>query len=144
MWIASKYGFFSIVQKGGPGQWMVRARVKNDLNILADRMHLPHDRVLTTSGTDYAYRMILTEEEKNLVFIILSDSVDYDNFKDAVKHTPNQKNKVGAYMQIWSIMARMQATQPYANHAHQTPKGSREPRWGLYGSREWWQDHLKD
>jgi hypothetical protein len=34
MWLCTKLGFFSIMKKGNPGEWQIRARIKRDLDNL--------------------------------------------------------------------------------------------------------------
>jgi hypothetical protein len=56
MWICSKLGFFSIVRKGEPETWQVRARRKEDLEELFNAIDFDHE-ILTTPGHDYAFRV---------------------------------------------------------------------------------------
>jgi len=98
MWIASKYGYFSIVKKDGG--WHIRARSKEDLELLrtavgGDFVHLV---VHLTPEADYCSRIFVEDdpEGKKLMealFSTLEASIDYPNFKDEVgmpiRLTPN-------------------------------------------------------
>ena len=38
----------------------------------------------------------------------LAATLDYDNFKSKIDRTPDQKSKLDAYHEIWSVMAELQ------------------------------------
>ena len=59
MWIASKNGFFSIVQnRDNKDGVLVRSRVKKDLEEI-----FPTERILHTPGGDYHWRVYATKKE---------------------------------------------------------------------------------
>ena len=64
MWIASKLGFYSIVQKTA-GEWHVRARRRADLvNLLDASCPEPAataDRIEESPAADYRWRIIVTD-----------------------------------------------------------------------------------
>jgi|GEM_PF-1605902 len=100
MWIASKNGFFSIVQhRDDPEQVLVRSRVKKDLEEV-----FPEDRILHTPGGDYHWRVFASKKEVGELLLQLMAELDYPNFKGRIANTPNQKDKLKAYHHIWSIM----------------------------------------
>ena len=107
MWIASKYGFFSIVKKAGV--YHVRARKRSDLVALqirhaairGDSRVFP---ILETPDADYCARMIVDEKTKDDFFDILADSIDYPNFKSMIHESPTQQDKLPWYSAIWRIM----------------------------------------
>ena len=101
MWIASHYGYFSIVKK--EGEFYVRARKEGDLELLKEATGLTN-KILKWKGTDYIARIIVNEEELKIVRDTLFDSITYSNFKDHIKHTPTQKDKVSYYSDIWFVM----------------------------------------
>lgn len=114
MWIASKYGYFSIVKKDGG--WHIRARSKEDLELLrtavgGDFVHLV---VHLTPEADYCSRIFVEDdpEGKKLMealFSTLEASIDYPNFKDEVGKISSQKEKLKYYGRIWSEMMDYQA-----------------------------------
>ncbi|WP_210487244.1 hypothetical protein [Rufibacter aurantiacus] len=105
MWIASKFGFFSIVAK--KDGFHVRARVRQDLEQLMAAVNLA-EPIQVWPEADYRYRVILIAQEIPLVFQALADSIDYNNFKDMIAETPAQGDKYGVYGQIWNIMYHFQ------------------------------------
>jgi hypothetical protein len=118
MWIASKLGFYSIVQKpshldpDGPAVFQVRARDKADLKRLTKEYPT---EIHEYCYSDYPYRIIVpTAEDLAKVMRILGDSIDYDNFKDKIEETPNQKHKLHAYKQLWGLL--------YDSHTKHRPK----------------------
>lgn len=53
MWLMTKHGFYSIVQKK-PDEYHVRARERQDLQNLIDRVPLPDAVIIDTPEADYA------------------------------------------------------------------------------------------
>lgn len=109
MWIASKLGWFSIVLKGE--NYHIRARRKKDLENLLDVVggeSLPPIETWTVS--DYRYRVRIPEASNLIgeVFAVLCCSVDYPNFKSMIAATPDQREKLHAYHEIWATMAALQ------------------------------------
>jgi len=105
MWIASKYGFYSIIQKDDG--FHVRGRLKGDLENLKEHSGLDCE-VLKWDTADYRYRMIVPADKIAGVFTTLLDSIDYSNFKSQIGRTEDQREKLGAYHEIWGIMEAMQ------------------------------------
>lgn len=48
--------------------------------------------------------MIVDEVEKEALFVELSKTVEYGNFKAAIGRTPDQADKAHAYHQVWATM----------------------------------------
>lgn len=100
MWIASKNGFFSIVQhRDDAEQVLVRARVKKDLAEI-----FPEDRIHHTPGGDYDWRVFGSKKEVSEILLQQMAELDYPNFKGKIAKTPSQEDKLQAYHQIWSVM----------------------------------------
>jgi hypothetical protein len=105
MWIASKYGFISIVAHwDDPNVFLIRAREKEDLLALFEE-----EMILETPDADYAFRVLIGKEKAMALLTDMLNEVDYPNFKSAVGRNPDQKHKVHAYQEIWSIMRQFQA-----------------------------------
>lgn len=103
MWLFTIHGFYSIVRKGEV--FHVRAREKADLENLRTLVHgLPAVQD-SYRGSDYPFRLLLAEAQKDAVMAALSKSIGYPNFKSAVGSTPDQRNKLGRYHQVWRVMA---------------------------------------
>lgn len=103
MWLFTVHGFYSIVQKGDV--FHVRAREKADLENL--RELIPGLPTVQDSykGSDYPFRLLLAEDQKNAVVKTLGDSIDYPNFKSAVGQKADQRGKLGKYHEVWGVMA---------------------------------------
>ena len=113
MWVASKHGFFSIVQKG-PNEWHVRARVKQDLENLfraADYRRIDLS-IKEWPKADYRFRVIVGKAVVAKLFVALAESIDYKNFKEQIGDLPDQKDKLSAYGNIWSMMYHFQPWEP--------------------------------
>ena len=106
MWIASKSGFYSIVQtRDNKSVLMVRARAEKDLiNLKNNVIALKNHEIHLTPDADYRFRMIVTRDELHELMQFLSEEIDYPNFKDKIHETPDQKDKLTYYSKIWSTM----------------------------------------
>jgi hypothetical protein len=102
MWIASKFGFFSIVRKG-EDQFHVRARVRTDLENLLVAADLD-EKIHESDLSDYKYRLVVGHDAVRKIQLSMSETLDYPNFKNQIEVTPSQEHKLGAYHQIWEIM----------------------------------------
>lgn len=107
MWLATKHGFYSIVQKD-QGSYHVRGRVRQDLQNLLQLIgkDLPIHEWVTA---DYKYRVIVGKEDLGEIMAALTSSLDYPNFKAKIASLPGQRQKLRAFHQIWSIMAALQS-----------------------------------
>ncbi len=112
MWIASKFGFFSIVRKQAPADaspavYHVRARLRADLENVLHAARLRNE-IEEWPDADYRYRFIGSEADVAQLMACLAATLDYDNFKSKIGRTPDQKGKLDAYHEIWSVMAKLQ------------------------------------
>ena len=103
MWIFNKDGFFSAVEhRDNPDQLMVRARCREDIERLADKLAA---EVVHTPDADYAYRVTVSKAAfANYIQAAVMD-LDYPNFKDACA---GHGTRARAYMDVWSAMRRLQ------------------------------------
>jgi hypothetical protein len=114
MWLATKYGFFSIVKKDDG--FHVRARSRRDLEILREAFlkyliqNWPSDgfglEIQDTPNSDYCSRIVLQEVE--LLFGCVSESIEYPSLRKEIEATPEQSDKLGFYSSIWSTMGAYQ------------------------------------
>src|SRR5208282_2003323 len=93
MWLVTKYGFFSVVQKTGEKNLTVRARVREDLDALRERYLPSLSPTVERAGSDYRYRakashVDFAEAMKKMVL-----DVSYCNFKDCVAVTQGKKRE---------------------------------------------------
>ena len=75
MWLATQFGFYSIVQKK-PGEFHVRGRVRKDLENLV-RLASPDAKVLVSQPADYRYRIIVGPEGLGLIMRRLAETIDW-------------------------------------------------------------------
>ena len=55
--------------------------------------------------SDYPYRVYLnTQEEIDAMMAKLTALIDYGNFKDMIKATPDQKAKLEPYEEFWTLL----------------------------------------
>lgn len=102
MWLMTKYGFYSIVQKQ-PGEYHVRSRDRKDIENLVTRLLLAKVQIIESKSSDYAFRIIVKKEDVEAILKFLGETIDYDNFKDKIDQTPDQKHK--PYHEVWGILA---------------------------------------
>ena len=108
MWIASKYGFYSIVESSlKKGDFMVRARVRNDLENLIKQYDLSA-QVIETLDSDYRYRIILSKADVCDLLFSLGSEIDYSNFKGKISQTEDQRDKLHAYHTVWNALYNLQ------------------------------------
>lgn len=110
MWLVTTQGFYSAVaHRNQPDNLLIRARVRRDLTALEKQ--LPEagvkGRIFEDSTADYPYRIILSREEWAIVVARLATSIDYANFKDAVKERQGKK-RANTYMNVWTALLRLE------------------------------------
>ena len=108
MWLATQYGFFSIVQKPS-GRFHVRTRCEQDLENLIALTGLKALKHNTTDG-DYAWRIVVGQEEVSVIMASLATSIDYPNFKSRIHEHHDQRDKLPAYSRLWMQMLTYQNT----------------------------------
>lgn len=116
MWLATKRGFYSIVQKeppddGEPAVYHLRAHVREDLENLLRVTGLQRE-ILAWPSADYRFRILASQQEVFDVISTLAERIDYDNFKGAIAATPDQRHKLDAYHEVWSTLACELAVSP--------------------------------
>jgi hypothetical protein len=105
MWLATKHGFYSIVFKSN-GHYHVRARVRQDLDNLIRLVRLEvviHEWPLA----DYRYRIIVNRRDFSGIMAALALDLDYPNFKARIAATPDQRDKLEAFHQVWEVLATL-------------------------------------
>ena len=101
MWLATGLGYFSIVRKNG--EFFVRARSIKDLDILKKATGLTN-KIIQIKNSDYVARIIVNQVELETIQKVLFDSITYPNFKDSIKHNPEQQGKTKFYTEVWGVM----------------------------------------
>ena len=109
MWIASKLGFYSIVQKD-TDEWHVRARVRDDLVRLTAAVYLSAE-IQEWPAADYRWRVIIRDQDQiRAIFQALAGTIDYSNFKSEIGNRPDQRPKLDAYHTLWANLYAIQRT----------------------------------
>lgn len=106
MWLTTRVGFFSIVQKAGEKDLTIRSRVRGDLENLRQR-YLPQLKIIESAGSDYPYRGVTSHIAfANAVQKMILD-IDYSNFKNLVADEQGpQRSKI--YGQVWSVLTSLE------------------------------------
>lgn len=88
MWLMTRYGFVSIVEKPEDrdrGTLTARARDRRSLEAFAHHAGHPTYKAKLDIATDYPYRRVFERNEVINAMISLVDDIDYTNFKNAAK-----------------------------------------------------------
>ena len=111
MWIATKIGFFSVVEKehhnnpNGQKLFVVRARDSGDLHRLIQLIKNKIKKELiiySYDKSDYPHRIYLeTQKDFETTLATLAEKVTYPNFKDEILETSHQQDKVQPYSDLW-------------------------------------------
>jgi len=109
MWLATKFGFFSVVaHQDDPDLVLVRGRSRDDLEQLrgfAEGRDVDVPEIVTSLWGDYCCRIFMPRAAWEHLGAALTADIDYPNFKQQVHGDPERD---AAYMQMWSIMRRFQ------------------------------------
>lgn len=110
MWLQTRVGFFSIVEKPGgdkDGQLTVRARVAEDLTALRER-YLPElGKVQSSRSNDYHYRALAPREAVAQALLRAALDINYSNFKDIVAREQGDK-RAHVYSKVWAVLHSLQ------------------------------------
>ena len=89
MWLATQYGFCSMVRKN-QDEFHLRARVRRDLENLREITGVDVE-VHVWPAADYRYRMILCKADASAVIAAVFKHLDYANFKSRIVALPDQR-----------------------------------------------------
>jgi hypothetical protein len=108
-WIFNKEGFFSAVQNQycTDKEVMVRARLREDIERLAEATGSPVSDVMATPDADYAFRLKLSKQAWADYMHRSALDIDYPNFKNAALSL-GEDERSRAYHDVWSAMYRLQ------------------------------------
>lgn len=106
MWLVTTRGFYSVVaDHHEDGHVLVRARVREDLEALADL--IPGLDVEETPERDYRFRASVPRELWAAAAVALADEIDYPNFKNAVAERQGSE-RAGTYGRVWWTLLDLQ------------------------------------
>lgn len=119
MWLFTKVGFFSVVQKDeqrGTELLTVRARAAGDLHALR-ATYLPElGGVEFLTGSDYQYRAVATRSAVARASSRIALDIDYANFKEVVS-TAQGAARAHCYHRVWRALLPLAEPVP----AHPAP-----------------------
>jgi 8-oxo-dGTP pyrophosphatase MutT (NUDIX family) len=118
MWVMTKFGFFSIVEKPEDkekGMLTIRARVRGDLEAL--RHYLPQiGDIVSNAGSDYRFRVRVKKEDWAGAASKIALDIDYSNFKDKIAKAQG-KSRASTYGKVWSALLDLHEPPPKAKIA---------------------------
>ncbi|MGA7397434.1 MAG: hypothetical protein WBW62_08315 [Solirubrobacterales bacterium] len=103
-------GFYSVVDKGQTeGELCVRARVREDLERLCELEPMAKYAVGIQESEfgDYRCRINVSRKDWEEAARLLAESIDYSNFKDAVKERQGSE-RARVYMDVWTALYELQ------------------------------------
>jgi hypothetical protein len=107
MWLMTRYGFFSMVQKPGDKDLTIRARARADLENLRVRYLPSMGEIRENEGTDYRYRAGASHAAVADAIRASVMDIDYANFKDTVANEQGAK-RARVYGRIWEVLWAVQ------------------------------------
>lgn len=106
MWIFTTSGFYSIVSdQQTPGNALVRARVRQDLEAFCARTDAPDP--VETRDRDYRFRTSVSYATLAADLAAQAEAIDYPNFKNEVAARQGH-DRAERYERIWWIMHELQ------------------------------------
>jgi hypothetical protein len=112
MWLFTQHGFCSIVaDRTQPGQHLVRARIRADLENLKKLAGITGP-IQATPDADYGYRLSVDAATLIRLMNALANTIDYPNFKGRIAQRPDQAGRSATYHRIWAEAAKMQPIAP--------------------------------
>lgn len=101
MWVFTVRGFFSIIKYDDNKSFVVRSRVKGDIEAV-----WPNARVHHLPERDYAFRALVPRWEVADAIDLAIQNIDYTNFKQAAFAVDHRRSEY--YGMVWAILADMQ------------------------------------
>ena len=100
----TQHGLYSVVQDENPAYLLIRARKKDDLTNLSNLVTFKAE-VIESDEADYRYSIRLKRGSARRLLAATFDQVNYPNFREAITKTPDQREKIFSYRQIWSTLS---------------------------------------
>lgn len=117
MWLFTRTGFISVTDdKTRPHHFLVRARVKADLERLRTEMDAEGIAILETPERDYGFRMTVHKADFVKVMVDQLMEIDYTNVKDAIDLGEPERH--AAMLRVWSAMSVLQPGAPWARWSY--------------------------
>ena len=110
MWLFTRQGFFSLVEKPGDrtaALLTVRARADGDLDALRAQ-HLPElGPVQADAGSDYRFRAQAPRSAVARALAAAVEAIDYDNFKHQVA-LEQGVDRARTYAEVWQALLALE------------------------------------
>ncbi|WP_368162422.1 hypothetical protein [Aeromonas sp. s6] len=106
MWLFTKFGFFSIVQKDQDGTLTIRSHTKGDLDRLRNHYLPSLSPSRAQSETDYPWRANASAAALKEAMSTIVQEIDYSNFKSEVGLSTGHA-RAKRYSKVWSAMYDM-------------------------------------
>lgn len=118
MWLATRYGWFSIARTKDQNSFMIRARIWDHLDALRLRfLELEGQEIVTTPDNDYWFRLMVSPETMIHVVTEFVKEQVWDNFKDEAARFQRYNGMTGeeeyidALHNIWGVMKEIERDQ---------------------------------
>lgn len=105
MWLFTEVGFFSVTRVPRSSDLQVRARVREDLDVLRDRYIPSLSDTHVTPQRDYPYRAFCTHLAMAKAVARVVQDIDYVNFKNRVTEVQGLPRH-NLYAKVWEVMHR--------------------------------------
>jgi hypothetical protein len=126
MWVMTTDGFYSAVQKHGDDKLTIRARDRDDLVTLQSKLPAGY-KITDGGGTDYPARIKnVTHQDWSDFLATEANSIDYDNFKSAVKARRGAKH-AHAFGKCWNALLSLEAVTPRRKRSGYQDRGPSLP-----------------
>ena len=119
MWLFTRYGFYSVVQKKA-GEYQIRGRLESHLAALKSLCDV-RGPIVRTPHNDYRYRIVVSAWTWKRIASILAAEVEYSNFKSEVARVQGYDEYERALHAVWRLMHALQTK-------HERPAGNAATR----------------
>ena len=115
MWLATRYGFYSIVCAHDgtmpvtaykqPHQTLMMIRARKHGHLVVLRAQYPElGKIVKNTGTDYPYRIIAERDDVMAVVRGLVDEINYTNFKGVVQQELSKDTDYLSFLhRVWAV-----------------------------------------
>jgi hypothetical protein len=95
-----------VAHRDQPDRLLVRARVRSDLEALAQVVHSRGKiRIYSTPNADYPFRCIVKREAFGRTIASVAERIQYDNFKNSVAERQGH-DRAHVYLGVWDHLRR--------------------------------------